>query len=153
MSPLDIVDDYYGRNIIDYFLGKVVKNKMDSKLGIDIEIPWCARCKGYTKYKTKRFKTEDGTHTEYNCEKCGNKMYSASCCKLNTKMAKVVGFLGPSFIIGLSIYMPKPFAEPLYISISFLVFVAVCFFQYRKYFKHLRAFNDWARTDRSRKSE
>lgn len=130
---------------------------MDSKLGIDIETPWCARCKGYTKYKTKRFNSEEGTHTEYNCEKCGDKMHSASCCKLNIKMAKVGCFLGPSFIIGLSIYIPKPFAEPLYISISFLVFVAVFvaayFFQYRKYFKHLRAFNDWARTDRSIKSE
>ena len=66
---------------------------MDSKLGIDIETPWCAKCKGYTKYKTKRFNTEDGTHTEYDCKKCGDKMHSESCCKLNIKMAKVVGFL------------------------------------------------------------
>ena len=127
---------------------------MDSKLGIDIETPWCARCKGYTKYKTKRFELEEGgTHTEYNCEKCGDKMHSASRCKFNIKMAKVVGFLGPIFIIGMSIYIPKPFADPLYISISFSVFVVALFFQFRKYFKHLRAFNDWARTDRSRTSE
>ena len=127
---------------------------MYSKLDVDIETPWCARCKGYTKYKTKRFNTEEGgTHTEYNCEKCGDKMHSASRCKFNIKMAKVVGFLGLISIIGMAIYIPKTFADPLFISVSFLVLVVALFLQYRKYFKHLRAFNDWARTDRSRKSE
>ena len=125
---------------------------MYSKLDVDIETPWCARCKGYTKYKTKRWQTEEGSHTEYNCEKCGDKTHSASTCKLNIKMAKVVGFVGLISIIGMSIYIPQ-IADPLYISVSFLVFVVALFLQYRKYFKHLRAFNDWARTDRSRKSE
>ena len=125
---------------------------MYSKLDVDIETPWCARCKGYTKYKTKRWQTEEGSHTEYNCEKCGDKTHSASTCKLNIKMAKVVGFVGLISIIGMSIYIPQ-IADPLYISVSFLVLVVALFLQYRKYFKHLRAFNDWARTDRSRKSE
>ena len=125
---------------------------MYSKLDVDIETPWCARCKGYTKYKTKRWQTEEGSHTEYNCEKCGDKTHSASTCKLNIKMAKVVGFVGLISIIGMSIYIPQ-IADPLFISVSFLVLVVALFLQYRKYFKHLRAFNDWARTDRSRKSE
>ena len=124
---------------------------MTDKSYIDIKTPWCATCKKHTEYKT-RSSGESGSI--YICDKCDDRMWSASMCKNSILISKII------FPILLIIEICVPFflglpalISIIYITASLLVMAIVYRVAFYKQPKHLKAFNDWAQRQALTKSE
>ena len=123
---------------------------MTDKSSIDVETPWCATCKEYTEYEASSL---DRGGSMYKCNKCSDRMWSASMCKNSILISKII------FPILLIIEICVPFflgfsvlISIIYITASSLGIAVVYLVAFYKQPKHLKAFNDWARREALRKS-
>ena len=124
---------------------------MTDKSSIDLETPWCATCKEYTEYKTR---SSGESSSIYICDKCDDRMWSASMCKNSILISKII------FPILLIIEICVPFflgfsvlISIIYITAGSLGIAVVYLVAFYKQPKHLKAFNDWARRQVLKKSE
>ena len=124
---------------------------MTDKSSIDIETPWCATCKEYTEYEASSL---DSGGSIYKCNKCSDRMWSASMCKNSILISKII------FPILLIIEISVPFylglsalISIIYITASLLVMAIVYRVAFYRQPKHLKVFNDWARREVFKKSE
>ena len=124
---------------------------MTDKSSIDIETPWCATCKEYTEYEASSL---DSGGSIYKCNKCSDRMWSASMCKNSILISKII------FPILLIIEISVPFflglsalISIIYITASLLVMAIVYRVAFYRQSKHLKVFNDRARREVFKKSE
>ena len=124
---------------------------MTDKSSIDIETPWCATCKEYTEYEASSL---DSGGSIYKCNKCSDRMWSASMCKNSVLISKII------FPILLIIEISVPFylglsalISIIYITASLLVIAIIYRVAFYRQSKHLRVFNDSARRQVLKKSE
>ena len=124
---------------------------MNDKSSIDIETPWCATCKEYTEYEASSL---DSGGSIYKCNKCSDRMWSASMCKNSILISKII------FPILLIIEICVPFflglsalISIIYITASLLVIAIIYRVAFYRQSKHLKVFNDSARRQVLKKSE
>ena len=124
---------------------------MTDKSSIDIETPWCATCKEYTEYEASSL---DRGGSMYKCNKCSDRMWSASMCKNSILISKII------FPILLIIEICVPFflglsalISIIYITASLLVIAIIYRVAFYRQSKHLKVFNDSARRQVLKKSE
>tara|TARA_B100001115_G_C15713111_1_gene346440 strand:+ start:439 stop:816 length:378 start_codon:yes stop_codon:yes gene_type:complete len=124
---------------------------MNDKSSIDIETPWCATCKEYTEYEASSL---DRGGSMYKCNKCSDRMWSASMCKNSILISKII------FPILLIIEICVPFflglsalISIIYITASLLVIAIIYRVAFYRQSKHLKVFNDSARRQVLKKSE
>jgi len=124
---------------------------MTDKSSIDIETPWCATCKEYTEYEASSL---DSGGSIYKCNKCSDRMWSASMCKNSILISKII------FPILLIIEISVPFylglsalISIIYITASLLVIAIIYRVAFYRQSKHLKVFNDSARRQVLKKSE
>ena len=124
---------------------------MTDKSSIDIETPWCATCKEYTEYEASSL---DRGGSMYKCNKCSDRMWSASMCKNSILISKII------FPILLIIEISVPFylglsalISIIYITASLLVIAIIYRVAFYRQSKHLKVFNDSARRQVLKKSE
>ena len=125
---------------------------MTDKSSIDIETPWCATCKEYTEYEASSLDSDRSII--YKCNKCNDRMWSASMCKNSILISKII------FPILLIIEICVPFflglsalISIIYITASLLVIAIIYRVAFYRQSKHLKVFNDSARRQVLKKSE
>ena len=124
---------------------------MTDKSSIDIETPWCATCKEYTEYEASSL---DSGGSIYKCNKCSDRMWSASMCKNSILISKIIFPILIIIAICVPFYIGFPaLISSIYITASLLATAIVYRVAFYKQPKHLKAFNDWARREVLKKFE